>query len=183
MHNTEERLQQLTTAELDHLKQFAEIRLSRAGLITFHAEDLVSKALNSVICGMQDDRKGRHPRPDELETSAAFLDFLRGAVCSTVEAYTRHRELHYPHYTMDVEPGVFQMLGPTAPDLDINLRDLKRALFSKLRATAPPRLHKTLDTWEEIFLWSDAIPNVPNARHAYDLRQLARKAFNELGLI
>lgn len=181
MHETELRLQQLTKADLQQLKVFSEARLARLGQSPLHAEDMVSKALNSVLRGLEPGQAGRRPRPDELVTPGDFMDFLRGAVCSTVEAYARRREFQHYHQPIDCL-GTFEVATQLSPDAENELLDLKEVIFDRLRAVAPARLLPTVSRWEEVFLWSDTIPNVPNAKSAFDVRKMARQIMWDLGM-
>ena len=178
-------LEQLTGDDLDQLRAFAEHRLQRLGLPAATGHDLVSKALNSVIKGLTTGQEGRRPRPDDVVDKEVFLNFLRGAVCSTVEAFSRKREHRHQHQPIEPWDGSNgqsprEIEAPSCPDRDMEFIDLKRELFGRLRKRAPARLQHIIDLWEEIFFWADRIPCAGNPKHAYQVRLLARRILQEI---
>jgi hypothetical protein len=114
------------------------------------------------------------------------MDFLRGAICSIVDGHARKREFSHYHFHLQEagqspEDGL-QLFAPRDAAADVELLDLKGVFFNRLRQIAPERLSHTITQWETVFLWADAIPNVPNARCAYHVRQMARTIMMELGI-
>jgi len=178
-------LEQLTGADLDQLRAFAEHRLQRLGLPSATGHDLVSKALNSVIKGLTTGQEGRRPRPDDAVDKEGFLNFLRRAVCSTVEASSRSREHRHKHQPIEPWDGFNgqsprEIEAPSCPDRNVELIDLKRELFGRLRKRAPVRLQHIIDLWEAIFFWADRVPCAGNPKHAYQVRLLARRILQEI---
>jgi hypothetical protein len=170
-------LDRLTTENLTHLGCFAGSRLIRFGLSTEFKEDLTFKALAAVVRGTSGTGHGRRPRPQDLENTEAFLNFLRGAVASTVEAFARRAEHGHEHTPLD---GLVGITLPAGTDPDHVMADLKTQLFERLRARAPARLAPTIRVWEAEFLWSDRVPSYPNSHHARAVRQLAKEIIFEL---
>jgi hypothetical protein len=170
-------LGQLTFDDLKHLGSFAESRLLRFGLARESRDDLVGKAMTAVLRGLTDNLRGRRPRASDMQTRAAFINFLRGAVASTVEAFARRAEHGHKHLDMGQLPGASL---PTVPAPDYALLDLKAQLFKHLREKAPPRLHSTIRAWEAVFLWSDRVPSHPDSYHARAVRRLAREIILKL---
>jgi len=171
------RLSCVSKEELKHLRGFAKDCLERFRLPTTFTDDLTSKAIAAVVQGLSDSGRGRRPRPDNLATHDAFLNFLRGAVASTVEGFARG-EYRHPKVAVDV---VSLASHRSWPDLDIYLVDLRNELFARLRQQVPHSCQQTLDAWEESFFWSDQIPRVPSPNHSRVVRLLAREILDELG--
>lgn len=179
------RLDQLTQHDLLHLTKFAERRLRLRGLLALFAEDLVFKALNSVVRGLTSQGNGRRPRAIDLVSEAAFLNYLRGAVCSTVEAFSRRREHRHVHLTIGCsrnshEIGHDDLVAAVAGDETVEMTDLKNVIFAKLREKAPERWRRTIDLWEEVFYWAEHIPSEGSAKRARQVRMLAARILQEI---
>lgn len=179
------RLTQLTDEDLAFLNAFAKRRLRRSGLSTEYGEDLVSKALQSVINALIPGQPGRRPRAVHLGSKKEFLDFMKGAVCSTVEAFSRRRanrckHLHVWTWSASLHENGIEIPAKMSPDQDVVLLDLKRALFKKLREAAPCHLHQTISLWEEVFLWSERIPCDGNHKRRRKVQILARRVLQEI---
>lgn len=178
-------MDQLTQNDLLHLTKFAERRLRLRRLSASFGEDLVYKALNSVIRGLTSSNNGRRPRRIDLVNDAAFLNYLRGAVCSTVEAFSRRREHWHIHQAITCSSHSDQishdkLVAALADDQKVDVIDLKKVLFAKLREQAPDRLHRTINLWEEVFYWAERIPSDGSAKRARQVRMLAARILHEI---
>lgn len=179
------RLDQLTQHDLLHLTKFAERRLRLRGLSASFGEDLVYKALNSIVRGLTSHDNGRRPRPIDLVNEETFRNYLRGAVCSTVEAFSRRREHWHVHLTIassghSGEAGNDEPAAALADDQRVDMTDLKKVLFSRLRQHAPERLRRTIDLWEEVFYWAERIPSDGSAHRTRQVRMLAARILQEI---
>jgi len=170
-------LQQLSAVDYTHLTLFAERRLASFGLPSMFAEDLVGKAIASVVFGLYQDGTGRRPRKQDVSANAPFLNYLRGTVASTVEAFARRAEHRYIH--TEIYLSEFQ-LTPNNPEPDITLIDLKTELFKQLKLRAPDRLTPTICRWEEVFLYADHVPRYPSRKHSRAVRLLAAEILLEI---
>lgn len=178
-------MNQLTQNDLLHLTKFAERRLNLRGLSASFGEDLVYKALNSVIRGLTSSNNGRRPRRIDLVNEAVFLNYLRGAVASTVEAFSRRREHWYVHLAIASsgspdEVGENEIMASLPDDRRVEMIDLKKVLFAKLREQAPERLHRIIDLWEEVFYWAKRIPSDGSAKRTRQVRMLAARILQEI---
>jgi len=170
-------LDRLSATDLAHLATFAERRLIRFGLSPKFKEDLTAKAVAAVVRGVSGKPGGRRPRAQDLENAQVFLNYLRGAVASTVEAFARRAEHRHEHMALD---GRIMCPLPAVPAPDQGMLDLGIQLFKHLKARAPVRLGSTIRFWEAQFQWSDRVPPFPNAHHARAVRRLAREIVLEL---
>jgi len=176
----EQHLAGITNEDLHTLGLFAESRLLSLGLSASLAEDMVGKALAAVVSGTEPARGGRKPRPEDVANKEAFLNYLRGAISSVVEAGTRRQR--YISVSLN-EPGKTEpaLTSRTAPETDVEIRDYAFELFSRLRTRAPSHLQPTLEEWEATFAWADRVPSSSSRKHAYELRKLAREVVAEIG--
>lgn len=170
-------LQQLSAVEYTHLSLFAERRLASFGLPPVFADDLVGKAIASVVFGLYHNGVGRRPREQDMTAHGPFLNYLRGTVASTVEAFARRAEHRHVHTT--IFPSEFQLTSDN-PEPDVTLIDLKTELFKQLKLRAPDRLTPTIRRWEEVFLYADQVPRHPSRKHAYAVRRLAAEILLEI---
>jgi hypothetical protein len=181
LQRCESYLNEITRQDIDNLTEFAECRLASLGLSPCSGEDIVQRAFQSVLRGLEMDQGGRRPRPVDVENKDSFLNYLRGAVSSKAEAATRRRELRHVHESYEESQGELDGGETHTPAQDAELADLSQELFERLRERAPARLHETIDAWEAVCLHSDRIPTVNGRRrHAGEVRQLAQSVLLEL---
>lgn len=178
---TEARLNELQTADITNLTEFAERRLSAMGLNPVTGADVTQRALAAILQGLESDQRGRVPRLVNIESKDAFLNYVRGAISSGIEAMSRK-----PQFRVEHEPWQDGHAGSTdphslSPAAVAQLSDLKAQLFQRLRARAPSRLRPTIDAWESVFLHSDRIPAPGHRRYVGEVKNLARKIVTDLG--
>jgi hypothetical protein len=88
---TIQHLEQLTQDDLRALADYAERRMDWLPSAPLSGEDMVHKALHSIIRGTHADEEGRRPRLENLKTKEVFLHYVRSAINSVVEAAKRKR--------------------------------------------------------------------------------------------
>jgi hypothetical protein len=175
------RLDEVTKADKDALVAFAKHRLVALGAPSSCAEDIVQKAFEAVLRGLEGTGKGsRNPRSSDIVDKPAFLNYLRGIISSLVWAMTCKREFRIGHRPWDeIYPP--PQAGGQSPAEEAEWRDLQEQLFPRLRARAPRRLWPTIDAWEEVFLHSDRIPAPGSRKYVREVRNLAQEILWELG--
>ena len=173
-------LREITAEDIANLTEFAQARLAALGLPPCSGEDVVQRAFESILRGLETDRGGRRPRPVDVASSEAFANYLRGAVSSKAEAMTRRREWRHEPY--EANEGTVETGEARTPAMDAELADLAQEFFCRLRQRAPSRLMETIDAWEGVYLDSDRIPAVRGQRrHVGEVRDLAQSVMLELG--
>jgi hypothetical protein len=174
------------------LKQFAEARLLRMSCPASLAEDVLQRAFQSVLQGLETEH-GRKPRREDVESSAVFMCYMRGVINSQLYAMMRQREFNFAHLPVrdgregregdlgERERGV--VLGaPETVRTEAHVEDLKRMLFGKLHAQARPALLPTIRAWERVFEYTDRIPDGGRPRkYVAEVRELAQQIVHELG--
>lgn len=121
------------------------------------------------------------PRLVDLENKSTFLNFLRGAISSIIEAMGRKRQFRAKHTPWeDGMPPAADRVTLT-PARNAELSDLREQLFPRLRARAPRRLKRTIDAWEAVFSESDRIPARGHRRYVREVKGLAQEILTELG--
>jgi DNA-directed RNA polymerase specialized sigma24 family protein len=174
-------LQQITEQDIANLTEFAECRLVALGLSPASAEDVVQRAFESILRGLESDQGGRRPRLVDVVNKEAFLNYLRGAVSSKAEAATRRRELRHVHEPYEESLGESGSGAADSPVMAAEFGDLAQELFARLRQRAPARLKETIDAWESVYWDTDRIPTVNGQRRqAGEVRQLAQSVMLEL---
>jgi hypothetical protein len=183
---TIKQLEQLTRDDLRALAEFAERRMDWLPSAPFSPEDMVHKALHSIIRGTKKGVEGRRPRLENLQSKEAFLHYVRSATNSVIEAAKRKRELWVIHETIhrqkDIESEqrlIVLTATPTA-DEDHGMVDLRNELFARLRKVAPHNLHATIDEWEKSFLWDTKVPFRRKRTHRDQVRRLAVQILKEI---
>ena len=177
----EVRLNELSAADIANLTGFAERRLAVMGLNPSAGEDATQRALVAILQGMESDQGGRTPRLVDLENKSTFLNFLRGAISSIIEAMGRKRQFRAKHTPWeDGMPPAADRVTLT-PARNAELSDLREQLFPRLRARAPRRLKRTIDAWEAVFSESDRIPARGHRRYVREVKGLAQEILTELG--
>jgi hypothetical protein len=177
----EVRLNELSPADITNLTEFAERRLAAKGQNPSAGEDVTQRALVAILQGLESDQGGRMPRLVDIENKDSFLNFVRGAISSVIEAMGRKRQFRNEHETW--EDGVAKSRDAVAlsPSQNAELSDLKEQLFPRLRARAPRRLMRTIDAWEAVFTESDRIPAPVHRRYVTEVKGLAQEIISELG--
>ncbi len=178
---------------LGRLRSFAARRLRTASrlpnaarlLDLLEPDDLIGIALEKVLsrrrCLPEAHQLGR------LHSSRldCFTNALRSVINSEISNLTTRAEARTQHLRIDV-PGGLSTLMPNHPtDLyaELNLRDLHRLLFPRLRSWAArkPDLLLVIQAWEEVFLDADRIPDpLRNRKRVLLVRQRARQILVQL---
>jgi hypothetical protein len=167
----EDLLQSITTKELAKLTRFAERRLTHFGANIEDANDLFQQAIYAILHGIN-GRGGRIPRPTDLANRDAFQNYLRGAISSIAEGWSRihHRVAKRTSSLTTLEPVLF---GSANTGDNVEFADLIAQLFSQLRKRAQPHLLPTIDAWEKAP--DGCIPCVTSHKHVYCVRRLAQQ--------
>jgi hypothetical protein len=177
----EVRLGELEQADIANLTKFAERRLAAQGLNPTAGEDATQRALAAILRGLETDQGGRVPRLVDIENKDTFLNFVRGAISSIVEAMGRKRQFRAEHKPWEDAVAVTGGPDTVLPSREAELSDLKAELFPRLRARAPRRLRRTIDAWESVFSESDRIPAPGHRRYVREVKTLAQEIVTELG--
>jgi hypothetical protein len=180
-----ELLNSITNEERAQLIHFSQCRIAHFGLTKIQAEELYQQALCSIIQGIhreEDDkskRKGRKPRPIDVQSRANFLNYVRGAINSIAEGWARLRKTGHHCSLNHCSLDVIQDVVSAPADTSVEFRELKSSLFSALRKRAPSRLLPTIEAWEQ--LPDGCIPCVTGRKHVIAVRKLAQKIARQLG--
>lgn len=183
---TIQHLQSLTSEDLKQLTRFAERRMGAFPRAGSTAEDAVQKAIAAIVRGTEKSDEGRRPRSVDLKSKSTFMHFARSAINSVIEALNRKRELLFIHESVHNSGEMYEahrtviLAAPPTAESDVNMIDLKRELFIRLRQEAPKRLTALIDEWEASFLWESKLPIHHNRRHRQQLQQLASKVLKEI---
>ena len=112
------------------------------------------------------------PRPVDLESKGAFLNFIRGAISSISEAMGRKQKLRteYRPWKDDLASPPDQSMRTPAENAELS--DLQSQLFPLLRSQAPRRLKRTIDAWEAVFHESYRIPARGHRRYVSEVKAL-----------
>ena len=174
------RLAEITDADSAALTQFAKCRLMAVGIASSYGEDVAQRAFQAVLEGLEIRRHGRRPRLLDIESKAAFQNYMRGVISSTIGVMMRKRGFRSEHLQWDdnIHP---RAPGGRASACELEMRDLREQLFIRLRARAPRRLLRTIDAWESVFLYSDRIPARGHRIYVSEVRNLAKEVIRELG--
>jgi hypothetical protein len=76
--------------------------------------------------------------------------------------------------------GNDELAAALADDQRVDMTDLKKVLFARLRQHAPERLRRTIDLWEEVFYWAERIPSDGNPNRTRQVRMLAARILHEI---
>lgn len=174
------RLNELSREDLANLTEFAERSLVAMGRNPWAGEDATQHALAAILRGLESDRGGRQPRPVDVANKDSFLNFVRGAISSTLEAMSRKRQFRIEHTGLEEDMASIAV-ATTTPATQAELDDLRDQLFLRLRDRAPQRLQRTLDAWERVFTESDRIPAPGHRLYVGEVRDLAKEVVSELG--
>jgi hypothetical protein len=176
----EVRLSELERSDITNLNEFAECRLAIKGLDPSGGQDATQRAFAAILRGLESDQGGRVPRLVDVETKEAFMNYLRGAISSIVEAMGRKREFRRESEPWMDTLGEIDRNAPNPANL-AELSDVRDHLFEQLHARAPRHLKRVLAAWKPIFAESDRIPGAGNRRYATEVKALAREIITELG--
>jgi hypothetical protein len=181
-----ERLNDLSAVDLTRLTDFAQSRLGRLHGGRMAAEDALHSALHSIVRGTQKGKSGRRPKLEAVRTKDAFLNYIRSATNSVIEAAQRRREVLFIHESIhqawnaaETETTIL-LAANQGPDADPVLVDFKVEMFSRLRQKAPRRLQRAIDEWEQSFFWTNGLPPGGPSRDRNKLQQLSGRVFKEI---
>ena len=159
-------LQNLSQDDWQHLVHHASRRLLILRKQRSLAQDVVQDAIRCILIGLESAERGRHPKVHQVANKSAFMDYLMSAINSKASAISPP-ELAFPiSLAEEVE---------APPTNGAEAQDLRAFLFPKLRELASGRLQPTINAWEAVYSETDQVPHVPSRRHAWEVRQLAKK--------
>lgn len=111
-----------------------------------------------------------------------FANYLRGAICSIVDAMSRRRDCRNSEPFREDRPPGRDRVRPS-PAAEAEISNIREELFVRLRSQAPPRLRPTIDAWEAEWPHSDRVPNVNGQRkYAHEVRKIARSILHDLDI-
>lgn len=183
---TRQQLIELTGADLKSFEEFADRRMDWLPRARVSAEDIVQKALLSIIRGATPGAKGRLPQRVSVITKQAFMHYVRSVINSVIDATKRKRELLFIHETInwdkdsESQEPVIILRALTNPDGDPSLVDLKIELFARLRDNAPAQLEPTIAEWEKTFFWATHVPVPQKRQHQDEVRRLAMRILQKI---
>jgi len=96
----EVRLNELSPADIANLAEFAKRRLRNKRPISSVGDDVAQLALVAILRGLESDQGGRMPRLVDVENKGTFLNFVRGAISSVIEATERKTGESCPPHTL-----------------------------------------------------------------------------------
>ncbi len=174
-------LRQTTEEDIAKLTKFAESRLIALGLSPGSGEDVVQRAFESILRGLETDQEGRRPRLKDVQSKEAFANYLRGAVASKAEAMTRRRESRRDHETYGDNSVELAGNSNDSPAHEVEIADLAAQLFLRRRQGAPAKLIETIEAWQSVYPYTDRIPAVRGQRKLVgEVRCLAQQVLREL---
>jgi DNA-directed RNA polymerase specialized sigma24 family protein len=185
----QQRLSSLAENDCTKLRQFAERRLARLGASTSLAEDVVQRAFQTVLIGLESADEGRRPAPKDVATPENFEKYMFSVIASVCDAMLRKREFQCIHLPIreeredlgEHERGV-AIASPESVRVQAHVADLKQTLFPLLRSRAHWTLIPTIAAWEDVFEHSDRIPAAGRHRkYVGEVRKLAAEIVNDLG--
>lgn len=164
----------ITPRDLRALAAFAGRLLDRVGLPGHLGEDLAQRAILAVLVGGRSKLRGRHPRPADLTSPMALLNYFRGVICSLVHGQRSRSENRFIHTAFEEATARCPAAGR-----DLEFEDLAQTFYEHLRARVPPRLRSVLEDWrEERFAY---IPlGDQHRRRRSELRRIAAEVLREL---
>ena len=173
---TEQRLSQLKITDLKELSGFARSRLLRSGLSPALGDDVAQSALSSVLLGIRTQDRGRHPRPEDLGSHAEFMRYLKGAICSGVDALKR-RQSRFS--VCELDENSFAISGGNEHEAE--KRDFLQQLFRAIEQQSEPRLKPLVREWANTWESINSVPTCGLHRRARQkLRNLAKTVVAEL---
>jgi len=175
------RLGELSQVDINNLTEFAERRLAAQGQNPTAGEDVTQRALAAILRGLESDQGGRVPRLVDLTNKDTFLNYVRGAISSIMEAMGRKRRFRAIHEPWQDGVAASSDEAALAPSRNAEFSDLRDQFFRRLRARAPQRLSRTINAWEPVFTESDRIPAKGNRHHVAEVKDLAQEIVSELG--
>ena len=177
-------LESLEKGDFSDLSKFACHQLTRVGLPSSDADDIVQEAIATLAIGTSSKLKGRHPRKRDLQSSDSFNRYLKGVIRSLIHTQRCLLENQHPHAPWKDEIG--ELIGFTDSDSgqihnEVAFKDLLDQLFSRLRARAPARLFDILNAWRAQQFDCERIPVLGmHRRLRCELRALAAQVLHEL---
>jgi len=156
----------------------------RLSLAKEHAKDVVARALERIVVGLEDKSGGRRPKQEEIANDEAWLNYLRGVANSVLEGWVRRRnrkpaEQAEPYEESDSSKEALLTDQAPTPDRHAELEDFRRAFFEAVRPMAPEHLIPVIDAWEQDFWHTDRIP-AQRLADRRELRALAQRAYRML---
>lgn len=182
-------MESLTPEDLASLAAYAHRRLQRIGMDGSLAEDIAQDALQAIMVGLYTPIDGRHPRPCDVASHGAFVEYLGGVVNSMV-AYERSKRIHqFTHEPLVTDPGhdehkshFAELRSDESVVADVCWNDLQDVFFARIRPRAVFPIQPILIDWERVWQWSSQIPvPIPQRRFRRHVKRLAQEVLGELG--
>jgi hypothetical protein len=175
-------LSNISKADTTELLTFARSRLKALCVPLSSDEDVVQRAIESIMRGLVPGHGGRKPRAEDVTDHATFMTYLRGVVASKAEAEKRW-DCRQPLVPYDDQRENQDIPESLAPDEEASLADYGRQLFARMRERAPTRLMETIAAFERAFPHTDRIPSVRGQRrYVVEVRHLAQEVTLEIGI-
>jgi len=176
----EKLITELTTEDFESLKQFAQRRLNRFSLSHMEAGEVCQRVFLSVLRGLNPNLSGRRPRPMDVTSKTAFLNYLRGGISSVVDSLFRANKREDKFRCQDSNVDI-TVPDASSPAMLAGWSDFEMVMFARLRRRAPRRLLKTINEWQKVFFQADRIPATASRKYTAELRTIAAKVVKELG--
>ena len=160
----------LTSEQREELRKFAAKRLARVArrtsgqrlLARTSPGDLFDGAIRAVLLGEEHPGQGRRLKAKNRRSTADFILALQSIINSQISNLACSLEsnrLHVPVGSPWEDPGAVELLDLADLAQEIERRDLKAVLFTRLRQWAADHagLLRIIDYWEQHFEASDRI--------------------------
>jgi hypothetical protein len=154
----------LNSLEPDHMKGlmafcqrelFVGCRLAGAAgeLLLKDAADLLHDAIESILQGIDNPRRGYHPRAEDVENLDTFIPYIRTVVREIRRRHAASAALRAHLFARPIvgkEPIAFSHSNPSE---EAELGDLKEEFFKTIRLelTNPEKFAEALEAWCEDF--------------------------------
>ena len=148
------------------------------------AADLLHDAFETVLAGLGDPAKGRHPQADDVKNLDAFLQYLRGVIRSV-----RHKQATSAAQRAQVigmtptEAEESETRARLNPDEEAEWRDFNREFFAAIRRELddPDKYAVALDLWQADFFRVERLSQLGlQPKAAAKLRAKAQRLYRRL---
>lgn len=184
----------LSKSDYAELEAFARKRLASAAaspplqryLVQTSPLELVDQVIVKVLLGDCGGKVGRTLKPRNRRSEKAFMECLKGMLCSELSNLVTSAEARYEHLPVGEhadDPLVVDPPDRIDQEEALARRDLQQVVFARLyaRAAQNPELLPIIQRWEEAFLADDRIPQADCSRKlVWRVRSLARGILRQL---
>lgn len=152
-------------------------------LLLKEGADLLHDCFEAILAGLRDPTCGRHPGSMDVKNMSTFLHFMRNVI----------RSVRYHQAVSAASKGNLVVAVPnlrgyegfarTAPEEDVELRDLRDEFFAILRRELddPAKYATILEAWHANFFRIERLTQLGlSAKDAWKLRQKARRLYRQL---